>query len=108
MVNTFLKSRFTRKRITNDQLNKVYDVFGLLTNFKKTKVIHSMSTVLIDNDLYSIKIGPKSPKSKDDFWALNFLRAFSDCILTTGKILRSEPDAFHPAILQEVQVTFIV
>ena len=35
-----------------------------------------------------------------DFWVLQFLRTYSDCIVTTGKILRKEPDAFDTKMLK--------
>lgn len=35
-----------------------------------------------------------------DFWMLQFLRTFSDCIVTTGKILRKEPDCFEPRVIK--------
>jgi riboflavin biosynthesis pyrimidine reductase len=38
-----------------------------------------------------IEIGPESPQSDTDFFALSLARARADAILVTGKILRAEP-----------------
>lgn len=39
-----------------------------------------------------VRIGPEAPRSSTDAFALSVARARSDAILTTGRILRSEPD----------------
>ena len=43
-------------------------------------------------------INESSPKCKEDWWSVNFVRTYSDCILTSGKILRNEPNSYHPDI----------
>jgi riboflavin biosynthesis pyrimidine reductase len=43
----------------------------------------------------SLRICDRSPKSDIDFLLLNLARARSDAIVTTGRILREEPDVFH-------------
>ena len=45
-----------------------------------------------------MNINENSPKCAQDLFALNFLRTYADCILTTGMILRKEPDAFEPTL----------
>ncbi len=44
-----------------------------------------------DGQLITLKIGPSTPKSAWDFFALNLARARADAIVVTGKILRQEP-----------------
>ncbi|MBU6280657.1 dihydrofolate reductase family protein [bacterium] len=42
-----------------------------------------------------IAIGSGSPPSRTDFFLLNLCRARAEAIVTTGRILRSEPDVHH-------------
>ncbi len=42
--------------------------------------------------LITLNIGPTTPKSDWDFFALNLARARADAIVVTGRILRHEPD----------------
>lgn len=42
-----------------------------------------------------IKIGPGSPRALHDVFALGLARARADAILSTGQILRSEPEVRH-------------
>lgn len=46
----------------------------------------------------------ESPRCLDDFWVLNFLRCYSDCIVTTGQILRDEPYAFDPSLAEKLKL----
>ena len=48
-----------------------------------------------DKQLFVLKIRPDSPKSETDFFSLNLARARADAIVTTGRILREEPDVSH-------------
>ena len=48
-----------------------------------------------DNSLSVLRIRPDSPKSENDFFSLNLARARADAIVTTGRILREEPDVQH-------------
>ena len=68
--------------------------------FGRAKVIHSAAVWENPNDgkLYSININDQAPKWRHDYWTLNFMRTYADCIVTTGKILRKEKMAFHPDI----------
>lgn len=44
------------------------------------------------DEFFCLNIGEEStPKCAADLWVLNFLRCYSDCIVTTGQILRKEP-----------------
>ena len=45
-----------------------------------------------------MNINEHTPKCAHDLFSLNFLRTYADCILTTGMILRKEPDAFEPTL----------
>jgi len=48
-----------------------------------------------DGSLATIAIGPAAPRSATDWFLLNAARARADAIVTTGRILRAEPDAHH-------------
>lgn len=43
------------------------------------------------SSLVTLAIGPNTPRSLHDFFALNLARARADAIVVTGKILRDEP-----------------
>lgn len=43
-------------------------------------------------ELATLAIGPDSPKSRNDAFALSVARASADAIVVTGKLLRDEPD----------------
>ncbi len=45
--------------------------------------------------LTTLAINEHSPSCHHDFFALNYLRASADAIITTGKILRCEPQLVH-------------
>lgn len=45
--------------------------------------------------LTTLAIGDATPRCHHDFFALNWVRASADAIITTGKILRSEPHLQH-------------
>ena len=48
-----------------------------------------------DRAWVAIAIGPAAPSSATDRFVLGFARARSDAIVTTGAILRAEPDLVH-------------
>lgn len=48
-----------------------------------------------DMTLRVIRVGPESPRSDSDGFALRAARMRADALLTTGKILRDEPDVRH-------------
>jgi hypothetical protein len=100
MVRVYLKKRFTKKTCPDKVTNNILNWFGGFQPFGQAKIIHSASVWQNPRDgkLYSININEQSPKSKHDFWMLNFLRCYTDCVLTTGKILRNEPLCFHPDV----------
>jgi riboflavin biosynthesis pyrimidine reductase len=59
-------------------------------------VVHVCSSVRAsDGRLHVIKIGDAAPKSERDFFVLNFWRAHCDALLTTARIVRSEPRLSH-------------
>ena len=43
-----------------------------------------------------------TPKCESDLWVLNFLRCYSDAIVTSGENLRAETDPFLPSQPAEV------
>ena len=45
--------------------------------------------------LTTLNINEQTPKSQVDSFALNLARARADAVITTGRILRSEPDVTH-------------
>lgn len=61
-----------------------------------TGVIHP--TAVWDGEegrLVTLEINDRTPRSAHDFFLLNAARARADAILTTGKILREEPELEH-------------
>jgi riboflavin biosynthesis pyrimidine reductase len=60
-------------------------------------VIHTTAIWLNpkDQNYITLKINKYTPKSSLDFFALNLARARADAIITSGKILREEPDLSH-------------
>lgn len=48
-----------------------------------------------DGSLAAMRIGPQTPSSATDQFSLEIARARADIILTSGAILRSEPDLIH-------------
>lgn len=55
-------------------------------------VVHVVSTWFDGESHRVIRITPRSPKSETDAFVLNLARARADAIITTGRILRDEPD----------------
>jgi riboflavin biosynthesis pyrimidine reductase len=56
-----------------------------------------------DGGLRALRIGPGTPRSPADDFALSLARARVDAIVTTGRILRLEPDATHALLGPEAQ-----
>lgn len=84
------------------------NVFGSLHNFSKTQVIHSNASYMNpEGKLFQINLREDSPKCEQDWWSLNFLRTYSDCIVTSGKILREEPHSFHQSYITDNGVRFV-
>ncbi len=81
---------------------KALNLFEGAGVFNKSKVIHSTACYLNkDDQLLTINVGEKgAPRCLSDLWVLNFLRCYSDCIITTGQILRKEPHAFNPKVVE--------
>jgi hypothetical protein len=74
---------------------RAMDLFGKLSIFKRSKVIHSHATYVRNGNMYQMNINEHAPKSKEDFWALHFFRTYSDCIVTTDKVLSAEADCYN-------------
>jgi len=67
-------------------------LFGLLP--EPTGVAHPTACVLSSDGAYrTLRIEPRTPKSLHDLFALHLQRARADVIVTTGAILRAEPEA---------------
>ena len=100
MVRIFLKNRYTAKACNDSVTKNVIRLFQGFQFFGQAKVIHAASVWHNPGNglIYSMNMNENTPKCKEDFWTLNFLRTYADCILTSGQILRKEPNAFHPAI----------
>lgn len=58
-------------------------------------VVHVLSAFAQGDEHRVIRIGPRAPRSETDRFVLGFSRARADAILTTGKILRDEPDLHY-------------
>ncbi len=71
----------------------VREIYG--ADLASTGVLH-VTAVRQRRDVYeTLKILPETPKCAHDFFVLNVARARADAIVTTGKILREEPDLEH-------------
>ena len=100
MVRLYLPPRFSKKRMSLSIADRTITMFGGPTLFRHSKVIHSTACYMNRHgQLFTINLERGAPHSPDDFWMLQFLRTYSDCIVTTGKILRKEPDAFDPSVI---------
>lgn len=95
MVKLYFPPRYSKSNVSLQVLDKVTKMIGGFDSFARAKVIHSAAVALKkDNKLYQININEHSPQSENDYFLLSFLRTYSDCIITTGKILREEDQAF--------------
>ena len=85
-------------------MQKAIQLFDGPQVFARSKVIHSTSVYMnSQNNCFTLNIGePGTPRCNEDFWLLNFLRCYSDCILTTGQILRKEPYCFEMGQIKEL------
>lgn len=61
-----------------------------------TGVVHATAVWRRDPETHvTLRVGPEAPAARHDTLALGLLRARADAILTTGRILRAEPEATH-------------
>jgi hypothetical protein len=104
MVKIYLKHRFTKANMSLKVTDKALEMFGSMNLFANSKVIHSHATYFRDGKLYQLNINEKSPKCDEDFWALNFFRTYSDCLVASGKTLRNEPRSHDTSSLSELGV----
>jgi len=106
MVRIYFQKRYTKKACPMPVVEKAQHYLGGFGVFNKSKVIHSTAVWMNprDQNLYQININDESPKCAQDFWVLNFLRTYADCIITTGNILRKEPQAFDPRLLKPLKL----
>ncbi len=102
MVKLYIGDRFSKKNLPQKIADEALKLFDGPSTFARSKVIHSIACYLNKNDqLFTINVGEQgSPRCKEDLWLLHFLRCYSDCIVTTGQILRKEPDAFRAVVPQ--------
>lgn len=56
------------------------------------RTLHVVACVERDGWLHPLRVGPHSPPSPHDRFVLDLARAFSGTIVTTGAILRAEPE----------------
>lgn len=106
MVRLYLRKRYTKERVPETVLNRAFSYLGGFGLFGQAKVIHCTAVWQNprDNIFYQINLNEHAPKCHQDFWVLNFLRTYADCIVTTGSILRKEPLAFYPGILKALKL----
>lgn len=71
---------------------RIEALWGTRTLPADAGVVHVVSTWFDGESHRVIRITPRSPKSETDFFVLNLARARADAIITTGRILRDEPD----------------
>ena len=63
---------------------------------RATGLVHTTSVWRKDPSTFlTLRIGPETPESSHDTFVLGLARARADAILTTGRILRQEPDVTH-------------
>lgn len=67
-------------------------LWGTTTLPSDAGVLHVVATWFDGQAHRVIRIAPQSPKSETDFFVLSLARARADLILTTGRILRHEPE----------------
>jgi riboflavin biosynthesis pyrimidine reductase len=82
-------------RAVSDIERRARTLYGTAATREVSGVIHVLSAVETEGRLHVIKIGPKAPKSSNDFFVLNFWRAHADAVLTTAAIVRAEPGLSH-------------
>ena len=85
---------FHRMATAEDVDQAIQTLYG--TSYLGTGILHVTSVWRKDPDTHlTLRIGPYAPPSPVDFFILNLARARADAILTTGKILRQEPELQH-------------
>ena len=71
--------------MSEDVAYQALDLFGGPSMFRNSRVIHSTSCYLNKTgQLFTINLQAGAPYCPLDFWVLQFLRTYSDCIVTTG------------------------
>lgn len=73
----------------------VDEVYGVDLAAVSPRVLHVTSAWLRGDELVTIRINDHAPKSAFDFFVLNLCRTRADAIVTTGQILRDEPEMHH-------------
>lgn len=76
-----------------ERIARLFEGRGVVDWPTATGTIHVAAVQ--DETGHVIAIGPEAPKSGTDRFVLGFARARADVIVTTGSILRSEPDLVH-------------
>jgi len=72
---------------------RIEALYGLVDWQNETGILHVAAVA--GEPPCAIAIGPSSPASPMDRFVLGFARARADVILTTGAILRAEPELVH-------------
>lgn len=100
MVRIYMPPRFSKRRMDQQIADKALTLFGGPSLFRHSKVIHSQAVYLNKSgQLCTINVQAGAPYCPKDHWVLQFLRTYSDCIVTTGSILRKEPNAFDNSLI---------
>lgn len=72
--------------------NTLRDLYGPVDFGAAVGVVHVVATTETDDGFRVLRIEPRTPRSDTDRFILGFSRARADAIITTGKILRDEPE----------------
>ncbi|MCP4908064.1 MAG: hypothetical protein GY910_24090 [bacterium] len=72
---------------------RIEELFGIVEWRRATGLLHVAA--IAGSPPRAIAIGPDAPASPTDRFVLGFARARADAIVTTGAILRAEPDLVH-------------
>ena len=75
-----------------DVPGRIASLWGISSVPRDAGVLHVVATWFDGEAHRVIRITPQSPKSDTDVFLLNLARARADLILTTGRILREEPE----------------
>jgi riboflavin biosynthesis pyrimidine reductase len=73
--------------------NRLEGLFGSIDWSAQAGVLHVAA--IQRRSALTIALGPDAPRSDTDRFCLGFARARADAIVTTGAILRAEPDLVH-------------
>ena len=94
-------TRFDPKFVSLNVAARAMELFKGPHLLKDSQIIHSVVCYVDGSQLRVVKTEhPKAPRCAADFWMLNYLRCYTDCIMTTGAILRLEQSCFDKNLPQ--------